>query len=182
MSVKDFLLDAVEDLVTLEVATLTNKEDKPLNLDKNIPKDKTSEEYKTYYDSQEKVKTKRTELLKVIENKTNPVTDKKELRKKIREAKKTLKEAEKQFEEVNKALGIYDPKDIFSQIRSNLNKADLVAYSRFELEGDSVNFINSKENVKDLIPEHKSMVAASQEARKALFDTALNAIEKVIPG
>lgn len=178
MSVKQFILDTVEDLVTLEVATLTNKENIPLELKDKIPKKQGDFGFEIYTTTKKAVETERGKLLEAIKTKVPKNTH----RDRIRETKKALREAEKQFDEVKRAIGVYDQKDIFSQIRVNLNSGELVAYSRFELEGDSISFVSSLDYVKDLIKEHKTMVAASQEARKALFDTALNAIDKVIPG
>ena len=65
--------------------------------------------------------------------------------------------------------------DIFADVKANLNKSNLVGYSRFELEGDAVNFINQDEGLASLVEEHKAMVSAAQEARKTFFETVFNA-------
>ena len=170
MDVKQFILDTIEDLATLEVATLTNKAEIPLDLTDKIVEDPDG----NLKSAQKKVDNSKKELLKLLNESAE--------RDKIRKKKVALKTAEKQLDEIKRTMGIYDPKDIFSKIRSQLNEGELVAYSRFEIEGDSINYVSSLDYVKELIKEHKNMVAASQEARKALFDTAIKAVSAVIPG
>ena len=70
--------------------------------------------------------------------------------------------------------------DIFTAIRAKLNQSDLVAYTRFELDGDAVNFINNKEEMATLVEEHSIFVDSALETRKALFDTVLNTIKNII--
>ena len=172
MSFKEKILNAAEDLVTLEVATLTNKSSDALSLSPDL-----TPAQQTQLDASNKaVDDAKKELLKEIKSNES---DRKKKRQAIRSAKDVLKEAEKQLGEVQKALGIYDPKDIFSKIKANLSEAELVAYSRFELEGDSINFITDKEDLKELADSHKDMVAASQEARKAIFESARKMIGNI---
>ena len=156
--------EILEDLTTLEVATLTTHlNEESLTLDKEPENPAEDSDLGI---AKKKVKSFRVKLLAELK-KTNPE------RSDIRKAKRALREAEKQLDETRKALGIYDPKDLFSKIRAALPSANLVAYSRFELEGDSTNFINNNSEVSGLVGMHHHMVAASQEARKALFDAAL---------
>ncbi len=162
MAVLDFLKDTVEDLVTLEVATLTNPTDEKIPLKKEL-KDAEDAKLKA---AEKDVSDARNKLITKI-----TAADSDSKRKDIRNAKKVVKEKQKVLNELKDALGVFDPKDIFSHIRANLTEAELVAYSRFELEGDSVNFINNKESLQGIAAAHKEMVGASQEARKALFDT-----------
>ncbi len=166
MAVLDFLKDVVEDLVTLEVATLTNPSDKPIPLKRGL-----SDAEKAQLETAEAaLTTAREELIKQIETSEDPADDKKR-RKEIRAAKKVVKERKKSLEELKDALGIFDPKDIFSHIRGRLTSAELVAYSRFELEGDSVSYVNNKQALQGIVASHKELVTASQQARKTLFET-----------
>ncbi|GEM_PF-4088438 len=159
MAVLDFLKDAAEDLLALEVATLTNPTDDPIPLKREL----TDDEKTKLSNAEGVVTTNQATLVQKISSNAD--------RSEIRDARKALRQAKKALSELKDALGVYNPKDIFSSIQSNLTSAELVAYSRFEIEGDSVNFVNNKESLKDIVASHKDMVAASQEARKALFDT-----------
>lgn len=159
MAVLDFLKDVVEDLLALEVATLTNPTNTPIPLKRPLTDGQQTELTK----AETNVSTKRDALVVLISSGAD--------RKDIRAARKALRVAKKGLDELKDALGVYNPKDIFSAIQGNLTEAELVAYSRFEIEGDSVNFVNNKESLKDIVASHKDMVAASQEARKALFNT-----------
>ncbi len=169
MSVKQRIEEAVEDLLSLEVATLTNDAGQALPLKRTLLDNEVGRE-QTAYDQVEKERAAVLESIKA--GKTT-----KEDREATRAAKKALREAKTQYSEVCDALGIYDPKEIFKEIRSNLNEGVLVAYSRFEFEGDSVNFVNNDESVSSLVSEHQNMVAASQESRKALFESAIKLLK-----
>lgn len=159
MAVLEFLKDAAEDLLALEVATLTNPTDAPIPLKRELSDDEQAK----LTAAEQTVITKRAALVQLVSDDAG--------RPEIRAARQALRDAKKAVSELKEALGVYNPKDIFSAIQSNLTAAELVAYSRFEIEGDSVNFVNNKESLQDIAASHKDMVAASQEARKALFDT-----------
>ncbi|WP_430817079.1 hypothetical protein [Carboxylicivirga sp. RSCT41] len=66
--------------------------------------------------------------------------------------------------------------EIFAKIRKNLGQADLVAYTKFELDGDAVNFVNKGDEVTALVDEHALMVKSALETRKTLFDTIFEAV------
>lgn len=72
--------------------------------------------------------------------------------------------------------------DIFNDVKASLNQSNLVGYSRFELDGDSVNFINQDEGFASLVEEHKVMVSAAQEARKTFFEAVFSAAKAGIKG
>ncbi|GAB5528076.1 MAG: hypothetical protein Roseis2KO_59480 [Roseivirga sp.] len=165
MAVLDFLKEAAEDLLALEVATLTNPTSAPIPLKKPLPDGGQAK----LDAANAKVDSARDALVQLISNNGE--------RSEIRAARKALRIAKKELSELEEALGVYNPKDIFSAIQTNLDNGELVAYSRLEIEGDSVNFVNNKESLKDIVASHKDMVAASQEARKALFD----AVAKLFP-
>jgi len=56
--------------------------------------------------------------------------------------------------------------DIFTSIRQNLTQASLVAYTRFDLGGDAVNYVSKNEEV--------------TETRKTLFDIILQAVKDLV--
>jgi len=58
---------------------------------------------------------------------------------------------------------------VFEKIRTKLSGANLVAYTKYELDGDSINFISQKDELSDLVKEHSELVKSSLETRKALF-------------
>lgn len=78
-------------------------------------------------------------------------------------------------------LGL-ETKDIFKSVKASLNQSKLVGYSKFELDGDSVNFVNQDEELASLVEEHKVMVSAAQEARKTLFESVFAAAKAGIKG
>ena len=67
-------------------------------------------------------------------------------------------------------------KEIFESIRAGMANAELVAYSRFELEGDSINYINNTPEVLNLVERHDEYVLAAQTARSEFFATAIKII------
>lgn len=71
-------------------------------------------------------------------------------------------------------------KGIFEAIRGNLAQSDLVAYTRFKLDGDAVNFISNKEELSTLVEEHSILVDSALETRKTLFNTIYNAVKSII--
>jgi hypothetical protein len=73
-------------------------------------------------------------------------------------------------------------KDIFTAVKGSLKQANLVGYSKFELDGDAINFINQDDSLSGLVDEHKIMVSAAQESRATLFDAVFAAIEAGIEG
>jgi hypothetical protein len=69
---------------------------------------------------------------------------------------------------------------VFEAIRSNLAQSDLVAYTRFELDGDAVNFVNNKEEFTTLVEDHSILVESALETRKTLFNTIYKTLKDVI--
>ena len=71
-------------------------------------------------------------------------------------------------------------KKVFNSIRESLLTSTLVAYSRFEIEGDAMNYTNSDlgEEKKYLLDAHNSMVEGAQKSRKDFFEF----VHKVIRG
>lgn len=69
-------------------------------------------------------------------------------------------------------------KDVFKKIKDGLTTSTLVGYSRFEVEGDAMNYINSDlgEDKKYLIDAHNAMVEGAQKSRKDFFDFVLKVI------
>jgi len=62
-------------------------------------------------------------------------------------------------------------KEIFNVIKQSLKESgELVGYTRFELDGDTINFVSDQTTQETvfLLEGHKSMVAAAQESRAGL--------------
>lgn len=168
MAVLDFLKDVVEDLATLEVVTLTNPAGGPLDL--GIPDEDADADIQEIVT---KIKKERSALVTLIKSDVPADNAGKKTRKtNIKNQRKVIKELDKELEQMREAKGIYKASEIFKVVKSKLTKGQLVAYSRFELEGDSVSFITDDEQMSALTESHKDLVTASQEARKALFETA----------
>ncbi|WP_282016433.1 hypothetical protein [Marinifilum flexuosum] len=71
-------------------------------------------------------------------------------------------------------------KNVFEAIRKNITQSDLVAYTRFELDGDAVNFVNNKEELTALVEDHSILVESALETRKTLFNTVVSTVKNVI--
>lgn len=69
-------------------------------------------------------------------------------------------------------------RDLFDGIRSKLTTSTLVGYSRFEVEGDAMNYTNSDlgEDKKYLLENHTALVESGQKTRKDLFQFFLGVI------
>lgn len=67
---------------------------------------------------------------------------------------------------------------VFKAIEDNLTSGTLVAYSKFELDGDSMNYTNSSlgEDKKYLLEAHSTLVEGSQKSRKDFFEFILKAV------
>ena len=71
-------------------------------------------------------------------------------------------------------------KQIFTAIRNSLPTGTLVGYSRFEIEGDALNYLNVElgPNQKFLLDAHSKLVDGAQKSRQGLFDFVLDVIKK----
>lgn len=71
-----------------------------------------------------------------------------------------------------------EQKNVFEQIRSNLTTSTLVAYSRYEVEGDAMNYTNADlgEDKKYLLDAHNAMVIGAQQSRKDFFEFVLDVV------
>lgn len=69
-------------------------------------------------------------------------------------------------------------KKLFEGIRKRLNDSTLVGYSRFEIEGDSINYVNSDLGAgkKHLLEGHSALVEGAQKSRKDFFEFVLNVV------
>lgn len=76
-----------------------------------------------------------------------------------------------------------DSNQVFDTIKKSLTTATLVAYSRFEIDGDAMNYLNSDlgPDKKYLIDGHNSMVEGAQKSRKDLFDFVLKVLNVNVP-
>jgi len=61
--------------------------------------------------------------------------------------------------------------NIFNGIRAALASKELIGYVRFELDGDTVAFVNNNTDYADVLEYHKEMIKAGQQTRKDLYDT-----------
>ena len=68
--------------------------------------------------------------------------------------------------------------NIFNGIRSALADKELIGYVRFELDGDTVAFVNNNSDYADVLEYHKEMIAAGQATRKDLYDTIVGLFKK----
>jgi hypothetical protein len=68
--------------------------------------------------------------------------------------------------------------EVFKTIKEKLTTSTLVAYSRFEIDGDAMNYINSDlgADKKYLIDGHNSMVEGAQKSRKDFIDFVLKVL------
>lgn len=75
----------------------------------------------------------------------------------------------------------FKSKDLFKIIRTALTKSDLVGYSRFEIEGDTLNYLNSDlgEGKKYLTDGHNTLVEGAQKTRKDFFEFVLKAVKDI---
>ena len=62
-------------------------------------------------------------------------------------------------------------KTVFTAVRAALAEEELVGYARFEIDGDTVAFVNNNPAYSDVLEYHKSVVKDGQNARKAIYET-----------
>lgn len=74
--------------------------------------------------------------------------------------------------------GEIKPDAVFKKIKSSLLTATLVGYSRFEIEGDTINYLNSDlgDDKKHLVEGHIALVEGAQKSRKDFFDFVMKVI------
>ncbi|MGB0525843.1 MAG: hypothetical protein ACPGJS_22880 [Flammeovirgaceae bacterium] len=156
--------EIVEDLITLEVATLT-KDEGSIQLDKQTI---SAEDQEVIDEVQKHVNDARTTLMAAYKKVDGEELDSGTMK----AARKAYRRARKDLNDVKQSLGVYNPKDIFSHIRAGLSQADLVGYSRFELEGDSVNFVSNKDSHTNLYTMHQDFVKSAQASRSSLIKLA----------
>lgn len=63
---------------------------------------------------------------------------------------------------------------VFSAIKASLAKEELVGYSRLEMEGDTIAYINNDPQYSNLVDYHKSMIEAGQQTRKNLYEAVVS--------
>ena len=71
-----------------------------------------------------------------------------------------------------------DPKNVFESVRNSLTSATLVGYSRFEIDGDAMNYTNNNLGAKEaeLVQAHKDLVVEARKSQKDMFDFALTVV------
>ena len=155
------LIEIADDLLNLEVATMTSSEG--ISLEPEV----TPEEEAQLTAGVETLKTARQSLTQAISDAGGDSTPA------VKAAKKELKSATQALVALQDSIGIFDPRNTFARILAKLGKTpkvELVAYSRFEIEGDSVSYISRDDANQDLVASHGKLVEASQQSRKALFE------------
>ncbi|WP_215225704.1 hypothetical protein [Echinicola shivajiensis] len=77
--------------------------------------------------------------------------------------------------------GEYNSNKLFETIRKGLPTATLVGYSRFEVEGDTINYLNSDLGAgkKYLTDGHNTLVEGAQRTRKDFFEFVLKTIKDI---
>jgi hypothetical protein len=78
--------------------------------------------------------------------------------------------------DLNKDTG----KEVFTAIRNSLTQSELVAYTRFELDGDAVNFISGDTANAPLIDKHTLLVTSALATRKALFESIFQSVKEFV--
>lgn len=76
-----------------------------------------------------------------------------------------------------------DGKEVFTTIKNSLTTSTLVGYSRFELEGDAMNYLNTDlgPDRKYLLDGHNAMVEGAQKSRKDFFEFVLKVVNVKLP-
>lgn len=69
---------------------------------------------------------------------------------------------------------------VLDKIRGSLTRADLAAYTVYEMDGDSINFISQDEKMAELVKQHNELVKSSLETRKAFFTSIVTTVEKFL--
>ena len=73
----------------------------------------------------------------------------------------------------------FTSRELFKIVREGLTRSDLVGYSRFEIEGDTLNYLNSDlgDGKKYLTENHNTLVEGAQRTRKDFFEFVVKAIK-----
>lgn len=159
MSFTNIIKEAIEDITSLEVATLHGND---IPLDSGIDQKVKAEIEKKITAQRETVNASRTAWLNE--------EDRSEGRKKKRE----FRAARRRLNELESELLAVSPADIFGKIQNALGQAATAGYSKYEVNGDSVNFLNSSlgDDGQFLLDAHKQNIETAQAARQRLIDTA----------
>jgi hypothetical protein len=75
-------------------------------------------------------------------------------------------------------LGQLDATNVFETVRASMKDATLVGYSRFEIDGDAMNYTNNNLGAKEkeLVAAHKQLVTEAKDSQKDFFNFALNIV------
>ena len=159
------LINVAKDVTTLEVATTTSTAGVTLVPD-------LSEEQKTQLETaRQNLLQKRTALSQVQSSDEAA----------YQAAKAAVQDADTQLSDLQDAFGAFDPSNTFARILAQLGNSsavNLVAYSRFELDGDAVNYISNDDAYQSLVKSHADLVASSQASRTALFNFVKDVVDR----
>lgn len=69
---------------------------------------------------------------------------------------------------------------LFKAIQASLTQSNLVAYTKLELDGDTINYISSDPALAALVDKHTAFVNTAVESRKTLFTSIFTAVKDVL--
>ena len=154
------LTQAFDDITSLEVATVTSND--AISIQPQITGDN-----KTALDQlQQDVDTAKQELSTAVTAGTTGDA--------LTAAQTKVQNAKDALADKQKTLGVFDPKDTFTNIQAVIGtntNVQLVAYSKFELGGDSLSYVTNNQELQSLVASHSKLVESSQASRAALVDT-----------
>lgn len=164
MSFINIIQEAAEEITDLEVATLHGGD---IVLDSAIDAAAKAEIEQKIDEQRKKVDATRSAWLAAEE------------RADARKKKREFRAARRRLNELESELLAVSPADIFGKIQNALGKAATAGYSKFQANGDSVNFLNSTlgEEAQFLLDAHKQNVETAQAARQRLIDTATDLVK-----
>ncbi len=70
--------------------------------------------------------------------------------------------------------------DLFEAIRASLTQSSPVAYTKLELDGDTINYISNDPALAALVDKHTAFVNTAVESRKTLFTSIFTAVKDVL--
>lgn len=159
MHLLNIIQEAIEDLTSLQVATLYGSS---ISLEAGIDTEAKADLDKKIASQQSLVNSTRAEWL--------AASDFGERMSKRR----TYRDAKSRLSELHQELNGVSPREIFDKIQLAMRLSKAAGYTRLDLNGDSTNYVDaglSEENA-FLIEAHKANVQAAQEARQRIIDTA----------
>jgi hypothetical protein len=159
MSLITIIKEAVEDLTSLQIATLHGS---GITLNSGIDATAKAELEKKIAEQQTALNAARNQWLAATD-----LTDRWDKHRVYRAAKSRLNELQEELHGIS-------PTDIFAKIQLAMGQAKTAGYTRLQINGDSTNFFDSAltEDQAFLTEAHKANVQAAVDVRQKLIDTA----------